>query len=102
MQIWTCEAVDQMSWARTSAGLVVGYGGLCLTADENGQDASPVYMDACGGGSGQQWAFWGNGNIVNAGNGRCLDIQGPSVNAGTAIQVWTCEAVPQHRWQYSD
>jgi hypothetical protein len=46
----------------------------------------------------QHWDVQPDGHISYPG-GRCLDIQGPSADDGTALQIWQCKDVPEELWR---
>lgn len=49
-----------------------------------------------GGGANQQWQLVSEGgaefHFINRNSGKCLDVNGQSTNAGTALQQYTCSA----------
>lgn len=99
VQIWDCKQVDEMRWQFTpSTGEIQGFGGNCLTVVGADADATPVLMETCADTPDQQWLMRSDGHISYAG-GRCLDIQGPSTNDGTALQIWQCRNVPEELWK---
>ncbi|WP_370671575.1 RICIN domain-containing protein [Actinomadura chibensis] len=99
-QIWTCKSVDEMLWIPFKDGTIHGFGNLCLSADNSPEDGSRVYMDTCSGRVGQIWKIPSDTGHVKNGTGLCLDIQGPSTALGTAVQLWHCQEVDQHKWQF--
>jgi hypothetical protein len=94
-------------------------GGKCLDAEAHqlGGNGTPVQLWEClgPGQTNQRWFLrpWsmtvsggavGAYQLVNAANGRCLDVPWPSTGNGTRLQLWDCLGpIGQHRnqaWRY--
>ena len=79
--------------------LVVGTLGVvgitnALAATVNG---AKIQLYDCNGTNAQKWTA-SNGELVNAGSGRCLDATGNSSANGTRLQIWNCGGAANQLW----
>ena len=81
----------------TVTGGTVRDGNLCLTAGSGGSQPA-VSLSTCGGGAGQTWTAYGQGQLKNAGTGKCLDDPGSSRTAGTVLRLARCRQVRAKTW----
>ena len=61
-------------------------------------NGTQVQLYDCNGTAAQQWTHQSNGELVNAGSGKCLDATGPSSADGTRLQIWTCADSANQQW----
>jgi hypothetical protein len=100
--VGTCgRRVAAQQW--TVTGGTVRDGNLCLAAGSAGSAGSggsqpAVFLSACGGGADQTWTAYGQGQLKNAGTGKCLDDPGASRTAGTVLRLAHCRQVPAKTW----
>lgn len=87
------------SGAQTSpadpVGPITGFDGVCLTASSSA--GNPVYVEACDGGTFQQWTIEPDGTIESG--GQCLDVENAGVTAGTPVDTFTCNGTGAQQWQ---
>jgi hypothetical protein len=82
----------------TVTGGTVRDGNLCLAAGP-GSSRPAVSLSTCGGGAGQTWTAYGQGQLKNAATGRCLDDPRASRRAGTVLRLArTCRQVRAKTW----
>lgn len=79
---------------------IIGVGVLCLDVPyANYTNGTDLWMWGCNSTSAQSWYYDpSTGNIRVLGTHKCLDVEGPYVGNGIAVQIWDCKNVPQHRW----
>ncbi len=77
----------------------------CLdeSLDRPAADGTAVYQYTCHDGPNQRWAprYSGGsrwGQLVNQYDGRCLDIEGPSLLDGAVLHVWGCYGSWSQHW----
>jgi hypothetical protein len=82
----------------TVTGGTVRDGNLCLAAAPSSSRPA-VSLSTCGGGAGQTWTAYGQGQLKNAATGRCLDDPRASRHAGTVLRLArTCRQVRAKTW----
>jgi len=79
------------------SGQTIRDGTYCLATASAASNAS-VVLSTCNGSSPQQWAAQGNGELRNAGSGRCLVDPGASTTVGTPVDVGSCSAAVSRLW----
>jgi hypothetical protein len=57
-----------------------------------------VQLYTCNGTGAQQWTPQSNGELVNAGSGKCLDDTNMSTTPGTQSQIWSCAGSANQQW----
>ncbi|MDY0811851.1 RICIN domain-containing protein [Kitasatospora purpeofusca] len=76
--------------------------GKCLAgADNSGDNGTRLILWTClpgTAGNSQQWAMSGDGAIVNAPSGRCLDLPGGRAENGAELKIWDCNGGPNQKW----
>lgn len=104
VQARPCNASDPaQQWTYNSATgqLTSATGGVVDDYQCGSADGNAIYLYAPDGGSGtcggrnQQWALKADGTLVNADNGKCLDIYD---FAGPTVDLWTCNGGANQAW----
>jgi hypothetical protein len=97
--LWACdEAQDDQEWRRGSSSLRLAPD-RCLTAKGAPLDgAAPGVLGTCNGHASQRWEM--SEVQVRGWGGLCLDLAGGRTEAGTNVQVWSCDALggANQRW----
>jgi hypothetical protein len=71
---------------------------MCLNIYQQGTaNKTPVDLDTCTGGAGQQWTTSG-GIIVNPASGKCLDDPRWVTADGTPMEIYTCNGGANQEW----
>lgn len=87
----------QPAAAASDTDTLVGHGGQCLDVPyRNAVDGQDLWMWDCNGTEAQEWTIE-DGRLKVM--GKCLDIEGPSLQKGAIAQIWECQDVPQHLWR---
>ncbi|WP_034086703.1 RICIN domain-containing protein [Streptacidiphilus albus] len=80
---------------------------FCLTSDyhqaPNSTDFYSATQQPCNGSSSQEWYSRQGAHgvqIVNAGNGTCLDVAGNNTADGTPIGTYQCNGQPNQEWNF--
>ncbi|MFD3497157.1 glycoside hydrolase [Streptomyces sp. NPDC058676] len=91
--IGACTAGAEQSWSYDAKGRLKGANGF-LTAGSAGLVASPTATrDAS-----QQWLLNSNGQVVNEGSGKCLDVGGQATADGSKVSVYSCNGGANQAW----
>ena len=98
VQLWTCNGTNAQQWTRNGSTLRAL--GKCLDASGTANGAVTQLWDCTGAGN-QQWTAEANGQLRNAGSGRCLDATGNSSADGTRLQLWDCAGTANQRWTHN-
>ena len=104
LQIRSCTDGSDQQWtmpttaARTTAGAITGYQGLCLD-DANASTAlsNPAVVNTCDGGGDEQWTVGTNGTLQTM--GMCLDVGGAATNNGATVDLYTCNNTGAQVWE---
>ncbi|MEV4415751.1 glycoside hydrolase family 97 catalytic domain-containing protein [Catellatospora sp. NPDC049609] len=95
--LFDCHGGANQRWTVNPAGQLVVYGTRCLTAAGT-TDGSAVQINDCGTATTRQWTVGGDGSVVNAASGKCLDAYANGTANGTALIVWTCNGGANQKW----
>ncbi|MEU2949496.1 ricin-type beta-trefoil lectin domain protein [Streptomyces xanthochromogenes] len=86
--LFPCTSNANQRWSLADDDTVRALG-KCLTATGSAAGGSAV-LSACTGADAQRWTTGGDGALVNAGSGLCLDVYGGGTASGTRLDTWTC------------
>ncbi|MFB7369629.1 ricin-type beta-trefoil lectin domain protein [Streptomyces sp. NPDC056222] len=95
IQIYGCNDTAAQDFHLTGGALKVL--GKCVAADGVDNRAA-AELWTCDGDSRQQWRDRGDGSLVNAASGLCLDLPGGSATDGNALQIYDCNRSAAQRW----
>jgi hypothetical protein len=105
IQVWSCSGGYNQVWAFNPDGSPGGAGtmtfhGMCLAASGNGTTTgTKLELWTCqAGGTGQQWALAGEGELYNPLSGLCATDPGGSTTNGTQLALETCADAAYQQW----
>lgn len=83
---------------------LVGHGGQCLTLPGNSRkDGVNLVMSTCSNAAtpdpSQNWIVDGD-EIRLYGSNYCVDVEGPSPNNMTPVQIWSCLNIANQKWTF--
>jgi hypothetical protein len=81
----------------TATGTVKGIDSLCLTNQNSlNTEGNPMYVSACNGSSGQQWATYSDNTVRTEGG--CLDVVSAGTTSGTDVDWYPCNGTVAQNW----
>ena len=95
----SCAGTQPQSWTVGTNGTVQAWG-LCLDAAGGGTDSAGdplANLQLCDGSSSQAWGVVGK-ELVNGGDGECLDDPGSNTAAGTQLILFQCKGGTNQFW----
>jgi hypothetical protein len=61
-------------------------------------DGTQIQLARCHGGSAQHFDLNGDGDLVNTGAGKCVDVKDMETGNGTPLQIWECFGTSNQKW----
>ncbi|MFI5835736.1 glycoside hydrolase family protein [Micromonospora sp. NPDC051300] len=95
IQVADCNGTIAQDWSHDGSGSVRALGKCLDVAGSVWADGTRIQLFDCNGTGAQQWRIT-DGQLVNAGSGKCLDTPGDA--DGTHLRLWTCTGSPTQRW----
>jgi len=107
LQLWQCNGTEAQAFVFRILGgdqvhVVHADSGLCADVAPRGGNDPQLRLARCTGTPNQVFGRVGAGGgfqLVNAGNGRCLDVEGRRSDNGTRILHWACHGGPNQVWR---
>ncbi|MFJ9609730.1 ricin-type beta-trefoil lectin domain protein [Kitasatospora sp. NPDC101176] len=97
-QLWDCNGTDAQRYSLNANGTLT-INNQCVAASANGTAVgTQIILWNCLGEGGQQWRYRADGSIYNPQSGLCLDVPWANSNAGTTLQLFTCNGTTAQRW----
>jgi hypothetical protein len=100
LQVYTCNGTSAQAFSVNGGGMIDGPGGQCVdvAGDDTGADGTFVQLWDCQSYAiDQHWYHNSNGSLETL--GRCLDIDGDGIAAGTKVELWDCNGVGGQVWE---
>ncbi|WP_256106542.1 RICIN domain-containing protein [Streptomyces sp. ODS05-4] len=99
VSLWECNGGAAQNW-QTGPDSTLRVNGLCLDAAEAGTaNGTPVILYTCNGGRNQKWVLGRYDQVYHPASGRCLEVEGASVNPGRArLQLFDCWGGAHQKW----
>ncbi|GAB2805953.1 hypothetical protein GCM10027176_08720 [Actinoallomurus bryophytorum] len=98
LQIRDCTGGARQRWTFEPGGSVRALGMCMDVAWGSDEDGAVVQLARCNGGSAQQFVLYTDGDLVNAGSGKCVDVTDMETANGTRLQQWTCGGTSNQEW----
>jgi hypothetical protein len=61
-------------------------------------DGTQIQLARCHGGSAQHFDLNSDGDLVNTGAGKCVDVKDMETGNGTPLQIWECAGTSNQKW----
>jgi len=78
----------------------VGDGSKCLDVYGDNKHKATIHAAPCRGNAGQVWKHQG-GRLINVASGRCLDVEGASVQNGADLILYKCNGQKNQQFQFN-
>ena len=96
--IFSCNGSDAQRWTIAN-GRVQTENGLCMdAAGGSTADGTPIQIATCSDNAAQQFSLTADGDLVNAGSGKCVAIEGFANALDVPLILFGCTGTPNQKW----